>query len=131
MARRKPSFTVKAVTVICTDRWRSDRFYTEVLGAVVLPQDEPTCRWYRLGDCTLTLVPNAGGSSPAEFGEHPMNMLFLEADDLEAAEAHFAHHQVEVIQESDGETMMIADPDGLPIEVWQRESLSDDEESGE
>ncbi len=120
-AKPKPSFQVKALTVVCSDRWRSHSFYTEVLGAVVLPRDI-TCKWYRLGTLTLTLMPNGEGRSPACFGEHPLFMLYLEVDDLETARAHFARHKVEVIQPCDGQMMIIADPDGLPIEVWQRQA---------
>ncbi len=71
-------------------------------------------------------MPNAEGPSPANFGDHPMTMLWLEVDDLENALEHFTSHQVEIVQPSDGQMTIIADPDGLPIEVWQR--LSDDEE---
>jgi catechol-2,3-dioxygenase len=119
------SFQVKAVTIVCSDDSRSDRFYREVLGAVLLPRDI-TCQWYRLGSLTITLMPNAEGRSPAEFGEHPMTMLYLEVEDLEAARKHFARHEVEVVVPSDGQMMMVADPDGLPIEVWQREIDSDE-----
>jgi hypothetical protein len=49
-----------------------------------------------------------------------MNLLFLEVDDLESASRHFAWQNVEVIQPSDGQQMIIVDPDGLPIDVWQR-----------
>ena len=121
----KPALEVKALTVVCTDPWRSDRFYTEVLGAVALPGDLG-CRWYRLGSFTVTLMPNAVERSPAKFGEHTMTMLYLEVDDLEAARRHFAQHQVEVIVPSDGQMIVIADPDGLPIEVWQHEINSDE-----
>jgi len=120
-----PSFQVKAVTIVCSDDSRSDRFYREVLGAVVLP-GEITCRWYRLGSFTITLMPNAEGRSPADFGQHPMTMLYLEVDDLEAARKQFARHKVEVVVPSDGQMMIVADPDGLPIEVWQREINSDE-----
>jgi len=120
-----PSFQVKAVTIVCSDDSRSDRFYREVLGAVVLP-GEITCRWYRLGSFTITLMPNAEGRSPADFGQHPMTMLYLEVDDLEAARKQFARHKVAVVVPSDGQMMIVADPDGLPIEVWQREINSDE-----
>ena len=50
-----------------------------------------------------------------------MTVLWLEVDDLEAAARLFARDQVEVIQPSDGQFMMIADPDGLMIEAWQAE----------
>jgi catechol-2,3-dioxygenase len=118
--KRKPSFHVKALTIVCTDRWRSDQFYTEVLGAVAL-DGEITCRWYQLGSFTITVMSNAVERTPADFGQHPMMMLYLEVDDLELAEGHFARHKVEVIVPSDGQMMIIADPDGLPIEIWQHE----------
>jgi hypothetical protein len=38
----------------------------------------------------------------------------------------FGRHQVEVFVPSDGQMMIVADPDGLPIEVWQREMNSDE-----
>ena len=65
-------------------------------------------------------MPNGRGRSPATFGEHPLNMLYLEVDDLEAAQRHFARHHVEVIMPCDSQMLIIADPDGLPIEVWRR-----------
>jgi catechol 2,3-dioxygenase-like lactoylglutathione lyase family enzyme len=123
-ANPKPSFQVKALTIVCSDRDRSDRFYRTVLGAIALP-GEIMCTWYRLGTFTFTLVPNGEGRSPARFGTHPLNMLYLEVDDLELAVRHLDRHRVEVIQPSDGQTMIIADPDGLPIEIWQREDDDD------
>jgi hypothetical protein len=71
-------------------------------------------------------MPNAISRSPATFGEHSMSMLYLEVDDLEAALRHFAQHKIEVIVPSDGQMIIVADPDGLPIEVWQREVNSDE-----
>jgi hypothetical protein len=67
-------------------------------------------------------MPNATGPNPAVFGEDPLNMLYLEVDDLEVARRHFDRHKVAVIMPSDGQMIIIADPDGLPIEVWQREA---------
>ena len=119
MATIQPPFQVKALTIVCSDARRSGRFYQEVLGAVLLP-GEITCQWYRLGSLTITLMPNADGRSPAIFGDHPMTMLYLEVEDLEVARLHFERHQVEVVVPSDGQMMIIADPDGLAIEVWQR-----------
>jgi hypothetical protein len=48
-----------------------------------------------------------------------MPMLWLEVDDLAEAAKRFAEFDVTVIQPSDGLFMMIADPDGLVIEVWK------------
>lgn len=114
-----PSFHFKAVTIVCTDRWKSEGFYQKVLGAEIVEGDI-TCRWYRLGNLALTLVPNACDHTTAEFGEDALTMLLLEVDDLAAAEQHFAENDVEVLQPSDGEMMIILDPDDLPIEIWQR-----------
>jgi predicted enzyme related to lactoylglutathione lyase len=47
--------------------------------------------------------------------------LWLQVNDLEAAARRFAKAGVEIIQPSDGQFMMIADPDGLVMEVWQAE----------
>ena len=114
----RPDFELKSLTIICVDRWRSGAFYEEVLGAVELPGDLG-CKWYRLGSFTITLSPGALGRLPDD-PEHPMTMLWLEVDDLEAARRHFDHHQVEILQPSDEQMMTIADPDGLPIEIWER-----------
>jgi hypothetical protein len=54
-----------------------------------------------------------------------MTMLFLEVDDLEAAQEHFARRKVQVIQPSDGQMMIVVDPDGIPIEVWQQYADAD------
>ncbi len=50
-----------------------------------------------------------------------MTMLWPEVDDLGIAERLFARNRVEVVQPSDGQLMLIADPDGLVIGVWQAE----------
>jgi catechol 2,3-dioxygenase-like lactoylglutathione lyase family enzyme len=118
---KKLAFRVKALTIACTDRRRSERFYRTVLGAVTLPSDDPGygCSWLRLGSLAITLMPNAAERSPAEFPTHAMPILWLEVDDLAAAAHRFARNKVEIITPSDGQFMQIADPDGLVIEVWQ------------
>jgi catechol 2,3-dioxygenase-like lactoylglutathione lyase family enzyme len=123
MASNEVSFRGKALTIACTDLRRSARFYEEVLGAAVVPtEDGIGCPWYRLGSLVLTLMPNAAERSPATFPAHAMPILWLEADDLEAAARRFARHDVEVVTPSDGQFMQVADPDGLVIEVWQAEA---------
>ncbi len=121
MAGHELTFRPKALTVACTDLDRSRRFYEEVLGASPDPSDGYGCPWYRLGALYITLMPNAAERSPSSFPDHAMTILWLEVDDLGAAERLFARNQVEVVQPSDGLFMMIADPDGLMIEVWQTE----------
>lgn len=111
-------FRGKAITISCTDLPRSLVFYEEVLGAVPQPRDGYGCRWYDLGSMTISLMPNATSPSPAQMPEHPMAMLWLETDDLEAAERRFVEFEVTVLQASDGQMMVITDPDGIVIEVW-------------
>jgi hypothetical protein len=69
---------------------------------------------------------NASQRSPATFPEHAMPVLWLEVDDLEAAIQHFDRHKVEIVHPSDGQFLMIADPDGLVIEVWQAQPGDED-----
>ena len=121
MARRKVAFRAKALTIACTDLARTEAFYRTVLGAAPDPRDGQGCPWFRLGSLSVTLMPNATERSPAAFPTHAMTILWLEVDDLEAAHARFVRHGVEIIQPSDGTFMIVADPDGLLIEVWQAE----------
>ncbi|HKB03064.1 MAG TPA: VOC family protein [Gemmataceae bacterium] len=119
MARNKLKFRCKALTIACTDRRRSERFYTSVLGATaVKTPDDIGCPWFRLGSFVFTLMPNAARPTPAAFPDHAMFLPWLEVDDLAAARKRFARAKVTVVQ-SHPESMVIADPDGLLIEVWQ------------
>lgn len=121
MASRKPTFSVRALTIACTNAERSARFYQTVLGAVRLPTDNGIGWWFRLGSLEVNLLPNAAEPSPAEFPTHAMPILWLEVDDLAAAAERFARHGVAVVSPSDSQCMQVADPDGLVIEVWQSE----------
>ncbi|MDB5344023.1 MAG: RNase inhibitor [Schlesneria sp.] len=115
----KPTFRVRAITIACTDARRSAEFYSTVLGATPLPTDNNIGHWYRLGEIDLTLLPNAASKSPAAFPTHAMMMLWLEVDDLVETAKRFADHGVDIIDEGDGQFMMVADPDGLVIEIWE------------
>lgn len=119
---RKPTFTVRALTIACTDAARSARFYQSVLGAVRQPTDNGIGWWFRLGAFEVNLLPNAIEPSPAEFPTHAMPILWLEVDDLAAAAERFTQHGVAVVSPPDGQFMQVADPDGLIIEVWQSET---------
>ena len=119
---RTCKFEVAAITISCTDVERSERFYREVLGAAPLPTDDGVGWWYQLGTMKLTLLPNAAEPSPASFPTHAMSMLWLEVDDLKAAAQRFSQYDVAVIDQGDGQFMMVADPDGLIIEVWQAQA---------
>ncbi len=126
MGLRTVNFLGKAITITCTDRHRSERFYVGVLGAERLPGDGFGCSWFRLGALTLSLMSNAAERSPAEFPTHAMQILWLEVADLAAAAEWFAQHGVEVLDPGDGQFMQVADPDGLVIEVWQSQPGSEE-----
>lgn len=118
---RAPKFHVRAVTIACSDLQRSGEFYEKVLGATSLATDNGLGRWYRLGKWEFTLLPNASKRSPASFPDDAMFMLWLEVDDLGRAIEHFTAAQVTIVDPGDGQFITIADPDGLLIEVWERE----------
>ena len=69
----------------------------------------------------INLMPNATERSPARFPTHAMPILYLEVDDLQATYQRLLDNGVDVAQPSDGQSMMVVDPDGLLIEVWQAE----------
>ena len=119
MAGDAVPFRGRAITISCTDPKRSERFYQGILAATPEPGDGYGCRWYRLGPLSINLMPNAAERSPATFPTHAMPILWLEVDDLGAAYERFVSHGVEIIQPPDGQFMVVADPDGLLIEVWK------------
>jgi catechol 2,3-dioxygenase-like lactoylglutathione lyase family enzyme len=115
-------FRGKGITISCTDRDRSAAFYQKVLGAVPLPGDGFGCGWYRLGELVFSIMPNAEASTPGLFPRDAMAMLWLEVDDLAAARRRLADAGVQIIDApADGPYLLIADPDGLMIEVWERD----------
>ena len=94
-----------------------------VLGATLVPGDGLGCRWYQLGALTISLMPNAEHKSPAEFPEHAMPVLWIEVDDIKLAHEHLKKSGTTIIQPPDDEMLLlIADPDGLVIEVWQKDN---------
>ena len=125
MGRKRGSvaFHGRSITIACTDKARSVRFYQELLGAEPPPDAEGCgCPWFRLGALTFSLLPNASEPCPVRFPAHAGTMLWLEVDDLRAARDHLAAHGVPVENYHEGECMYITDPDGLLIEVWQAQS---------
>ncbi len=115
--RGRRVFRGKAITIACTDRDRSAAFYQHVLGAVPLPSgDGYGCPWYSLGAIVFSLMPNAGGPSPASFPTDAMAMLLLEVDDLAAAHRHLADAGVRIVEA----------PGGRPVPVDRRPRRVDD-----
>mgnify|MGYP002789942467 CR=1 FL=1 len=117
-------FDARAITIHCTDLDRSDRFYHAILGGEIVPTDGGLQRRYRLGKLELILLPNAEAVSPATFPIHAMPLLWLEVADLSATTAWLTQHQVTIVDPGDDPSLMIADPDGIVIEVWARASRS-------
>lgn len=124
MPANESFFRAVAITIACTDMAASEHFYHEVLGATRHPRDEGFgCRWFLLGTFAFNLMPNAEQRSPAVFPAHAMPILWLEVDDLAEAKRRFVKASVKIIDEPiDGPFIMVEDPDGLLIEVWQRET---------
>ncbi len=122
MSSDKITFVGKGITIACTDLARSVRFYETTLGAVREPGDGYGCPWFRLGSLVINLMPNAAERTPAEFPVHAMPIVWLEVVDLAAAHQELIRSGVEIVQAPDGQSMMVADPDGLIIEMWQAES---------
>jgi catechol 2,3-dioxygenase-like lactoylglutathione lyase family enzyme len=114
-------FRGKSVTIVCTDRDRSAAFYQGVLGAEPLAGDGYGCPWYRLGNLVFSLMfdaetPSTPSPSDATF------MLWMEVDDLPAAHRHLLSAGVQVVEAPEGGPYVrIADPDGLLIEIWERD----------
>src|SRR4051812_39598725 len=120
-------FHGKAITIRCTDTKRSEAFYRQTLGAVPLPGDGYGCPWYRLGDLVFSLMSNADSPTPASFPTHAMSLLWLEVDDLPAAHRHLANAGVSILHAPPGgPCFLIADPDGLLIEISERNDDNDD-----
>jgi catechol 2,3-dioxygenase-like lactoylglutathione lyase family enzyme len=118
--RSEVAFRGKSITIACTDKAQSVRFYRELLGAEPLPEDEGYgCPWLRLGELTISLLPNATEPCPVRFPTHAGTMLWLETDDLGAAHRHLVENGVPVVEWHEGEFMIVTDPDGLLIEIWQ------------
>lgn len=116
-----PEFRLRALTIVCTDQKRSEEFYGTLLGAARITTDNGTSRWYRLGKLDITLLPGASDRSTAMFPETAMVMLWLEVPRLSKVIERFQAHQVPIVDEGDGQFIIIADPDGLLIEIWEAE----------
>lgn len=123
-ATKKPprlKFRFRSITIYCTDVEQSTRFYEGVLGAARKSTDHWVGDRFRLGGVELSLAPNAAERSPGIFPTHAMSALWLEVDDLAETTRRFKQEGVMIVDEGDGQFLMIADPDGLVIEIWERE----------
>lgn len=120
------------VAVICSDYGRSKRFYTEVLGLEVVAETYRAARdSYKL-DLRLpdgTQVELFSFPSPPKRPSYPeacgLRHLAFEVADVDAAVADLARHGVTAepvrVDEYTGKRFtFFADPDGLPLELYER-----------
>ena len=120
------------IAVICSDYGRSRRFYAEVLGLEVVAEVYRAARDsykldLRLPDGTRVELfsfpdPPPRPSYPEACG---LRHLAFEVADIEAAVAHLQKHAVAVesvrVDEYTGKRFtFFADPDGLPLELYER-----------
>lgn len=118
----KGSFRGKAVTIICSDKQKSVHFYMIVLGSEPLPGENLTCPWFRLGEITFNLMPNAVETGQVNSVDVAGTMLWLEVEDLAASHQYFENNLVPVMEYEEELYLVIADPDGLLIEIHKAES---------
>ncbi|CAK6716883.1 putative S-C lyase [Vibrio harveyi] len=120
------------VAIICSDYPRSKRFYTEVLGLKVIAENYREARdSYKL-DLAL---PDGSQVELFSFPSAPERPSFPEAqglrhlaflvDDVDQVKAYLESNDVEVepirIDEFTGKTFtFFQDPDGLPLEIYQK-----------
>ncbi|WP_253652393.1 MULTISPECIES: VOC family protein [unclassified Vibrio] len=120
------------VAIICSDYPRSRRFYTELLGLKVIAENYREARdSYKL-DLAL---PDGSQVELFSFPDAPERPSFPEAqglrhlafqvDDVEHVKEYLETREIEVepirIDEFTGKAFtFFKDPDGLPLEVYQR-----------
>lgn len=120
------------VAIICSDYPRSKRFYTELLGLKVIAEN------YRKASDSYKLdlaLPDGSQVELFSFPDAPERPSFPEAqglrhlafqvDDVEHVKEYLEAREIEVepirIDEFTGKAFtFFKDPDGLPLEVYQR-----------
>lgn len=120
------------VAIICSDYPRSKRFYTELLGLKVIAENYREARdSYKLdlalpdgSQVELFSFPGAPERPSFPEAQGLRHLAFL-VDDVEQVKAYLESNDVEVepirIDEFTGKAFtFFKDPDGLPLEVYQR-----------
>lgn len=123
---------VHHIAIICSDYQKSKQFYVEVLGLTIVGEVYREQRQsYKLDLAVGNLYqielfsfpdPPARPSRPEAAG---LRHLAFEVDDLDEAVAHITSFGVEVepvrVDEFTGKRFtFFADPDGLPLELYER-----------
>lgn len=119
------------IAVICSDYERSRRFYTEVLQFAIMAETYREARRSHKLDLRLpdgVQIELFSFPHPPKRPSYPeacgLRHLALEVDDIEAYVAHLQAHDVIAepirVDEFTGHRFtFFADPDGLPIEVYE------------
>ncbi|AVF93049.1 VOC family protein [Vibrio diabolicus] len=120
------------VAIICSDYPRSKRFYTELLGLKVIAENYREARdSYKL-DLALSDGSQVELFSFPDAPERPsfpeaqgLRHLAFQVDDVEHVKEYLETREIEVepirIDEFTGKAFtFFKDPDGLPLEVYQR-----------
>jgi glyoxylase I family protein len=120
------------VAVICSDYERSKHFYTHVLGLVVVAEVFRAERNSHKLDLKLpdgTQIELFSFPEPPKRPSYPeacgLRHMAFEVGDIGAAVAHLESHGVRVekvrVDEYTGKRFtFFADPDGLPLELYER-----------
>ncbi|ACY53883.1 glyoxylase I family protein [Vibrio antiquarius] len=120
------------VAIICSDYPRSKRFYTEVLGLKVIAENYREARdSYKLDlalpdGSQVELFSFPGAPERPSFPEaQGLRHLAFQVDDVEHVKEYLEAREIEVepirIDEFTGKAFtFFKDPDGLPLEVYQR-----------
>jgi len=123
---------VHHIAIICSDYAKSKQFYTEVLGLKIVREvyreqrqsyklDLEVGNFYQIELFSFP-DPPARPSRPEAAG---LRHLAFEVDDLDEAVAHISSFGVNIepirVDETTGKRFtFFADPDGLPLELYER-----------
>ncbi|HEV2042648.1 MAG TPA: VOC family protein [Casimicrobiaceae bacterium] len=103
-------------------------FYTNILGFELVEKWGPPFAMVKRGDLTLWLSgPGSSASRPLPDGSKPVpggwNRLVLETDDLASLVAKLtqsgAHFRSEIVSGPGGKQVLVNDPSGNPIELFE------------
>lgn len=103
-------------------------FYTGMLGFELITQMGPPFAQVKRGDLTLWLAgPGSSAARPMPDGRKPesggWNRLVIEVDDIESLDARMkesgAAFRNEILSGPGGKQVLLEDPSGNPIELFQ------------
>ena len=128
---------VHHIAVICSDYQRSLDFYTHVLGLELISEHYREERNSYKADLALDgnyVVELFSFPSPPERLTHPeaagLRHLAFEVHDVDEAvreldTKQIAHEQIRIDEYTQKRFVFFQDPDGLPIELYEKRSVSD------